>query len=241
MATCSILDIDIEVGSEDSLFEKALRLVGTGGVICTPNPLILSRSVEDAPLRRALHEADLGIPDGIGLRPYLRAVDPRAAVLPGVALGEMLAKRVKSIGLVGGRKGIAERAFSYLAAHNPTLSASFLLSGYDTPLSELLSRLREEKPQLCLVCLGSPLQEILMQALRHYSPSTLFLGLGGSLDVYAGAVRRAPRPIRAVHLEWLYRMIREPRRLRELPVLLRFPFLCEKYRQKNHKVTKNAI
>ena len=241
MATCSILGIDIEVGSNDSLFERCVYLVGNGGVICTPNPLILSRSVEDAPLRRALHAADLCIPDGIGLRPYLRAVDPKAAILPGVALGEMLAKRVETIGLVGGHRGIAERAFSYLATRNPALSATFLLSGYDTPLSELLFRLRESKPELCLVCLGSPRQEILMQALRHYSPSTLFLGLGGSLDVYAGAVRRAPRPIRAVHLEWLYRMLREPHRLRELPVLLRFPFLCEKYRQKNHKVTKNAI
>ena len=240
MAVCKILGIEIEVGNKDALFERSLSLVGSGGVICTPNPLILSASVENQPLRRALSSADLCIPDGIGLRPFLRAVDKKADVLAGVELGEGLSAHVKTVGLVGGRQGTAEKAFAYLKRKNPSLSSAFLLSGYETPLSLLLGRLQETKPALCLVCLGSPKQEILMHALRAYSPRTLFLGLGGSLDVYAGNIPRAPRPIRAMHLEWLYRMVREPRRFRELPSLLRFPFLCEKYRQKNYKVTKNA-
>ena len=238
MAACEILGIKIEVGEEGALFEKCLALVGKGGVICTPNPLILSASVENASLRRALLSAELCIPDGIGLRPYLRAVDKNAAVLAGVELGQRLCERVKTVGLIGGRQGIAERAFSYLQGINPDLSPAFLLSGYGTPLSFLLERLKETKPALCFVCLGSPRQEILMHALRYYSEKTLFLGLGGSLDVYAGSVRRAPRPIRAMHLEWLYRMLCEPRRLRDLPTLLRFPILCEKHCQKKHKTTK---
>ena len=241
MSVCKILGIDIEVGNRDSLFDKCNSLVGKGGVICTPNPLILSRSVENASLRRALLAADLCIPDGIGIRPYLRAADREADVFPGVELGEALSHRVNTIGLVGGKTGIAEKAFSYLKEKNPSLSPSFLLSGYGTPLSELLSVLKAQKPELVFVCLGSPRQEILMQALRIYSPHTLFLGLGGSLDVYAGVIARAPHPLRVMHLEWLYRMVRQPRRFLELPTLLRFPFLCHKHRQKNYKVTKNGI
>ena len=241
MGKCKILGIDIEVGNRDSLFDKCNSLVGKGGVICTPNPLILSRSVENASLRRALLAADLCIPDGIGLRPFLRAVDRGADVFPGVELGEALAYRAKTIGLVGGKEGIAKKAFSHLREKNPSLSPAFLLSGYDTPLSLLLSVLQAQKPGLVFVCLGSPRQEILMQTLRFFSPRTLFLGLGGSLDVYAGTLARAPHPFRVMHLEWLYRMVRQPRRFLELPTLLRFPFLCHKHRQKNYKVTKNGI
>ncbi len=241
MRKCEILGIDIEVGNKDLLFAKCASLVGKGGVICTPNPLMLSYSVENPSLRRALLSADLCIPDGIGLRPYLRAVNKDADVLAGVELGEALAKRVKTIGLVGGKTGIAEKAFLHLKEINPDLLPTLLLSGYDTPLSVLLSRLKEKKPDLVFVCLGAPRQEILMGTLRRYSPRTLFLGLGGSLDVYAGQIARAPRPVRAMHLEWLYRMLREPRRFSSLPVLLRFPFLCQKHRQKNYKVTKNGL
>ena len=242
MGSCEILGIPIQVGDKDLLFQKCLSLVGEGGVVCTPNPLILSRSVENFALRQALLSADLCIPDGSGLLPYLHRADRSAAVLPGIELGKMLVNRKSdlSLGLVGAKQGIAERAFSALSVETKGLRPAFLLNGYDTPLSALLAALEKEKPDLCFVCLGSPRQELLMQVLRAYSGKTLFLGLGGSLDVYAGDIPRAPRALRALHLEWLYRMCREPRRFRDLPTLLRFPFLCRKYREENNKVTKNG-
>lgn len=242
MSCCSILGIPIEVGNQFKLFSKCASLVGKGGVICTPNPIILSNSVENASLRRALLAADLCIPDGSGLLPFLRRVDRNAATLPGIELGKMLVnqKRDLTLGIVGAKQGIAERAFSSLALEARDLRPAFLLNGYDTPLSVFLAALEKEKPDLCFVCLGSPRQELLMQALRAYSKKTVFVGLGGSLDVYAGSIPRAPRAVRALHLEWLYRMCREPRRFRDLPILLRFPFLCTKYREENNKPTKNG-
>lgn len=241
MGSCKILGIPIQVGDKDLLFQKCLSLVGQGGVICTPNPLILSRTVENAALRKALLSADLCIPDGSGLLPFLHRSNRNSAILPGIELGKMLVngKEDLSIGIVGAKRGIAERAFSFLAAEANTLHPAFLLNGYDTALSVLLAAVKKEKPDLCFVCLGSPRQELLMQVLRAYSEKTLFLGLGGSLDVYAGSIPRAPRAFRVLHLEWLYRMCREPRRFRELPTLLRFPFLCAKYREENNKATKN--
>ena len=243
MSKCKILGIPIEVGNRESLFEKCKALVGIGGVICTPNPLILSSSVENASLRHALLSADLCIPDGSGLLPYLKRFDRCAAILPGVELGRMLVESQSdiSLGLIGAEEGIAARAFSALSARAKGLRPAFLLNGYDTPLSSLLSSLQKTKPDLCFVCLGSPRQELLMHSLRAYSEKTLFLGLGGSLDVYAGQIRRAPGAFRALHLEWLYRMIREPRRFRSLPSLLRFPILCARYREENNKLTKNGV
>ena len=242
MSTCCILGIPVEVGSRDKLFRKCESLVGIGGVICTPNPLILSNSMKNPVLRSALLSADLLIPDGSGLLPLLRRADARAAVLPGVELGQRLVRLRPglSLGLVGAEEGIAARAFSALAKGANELRSAFLLNGYETRLSVLLSALRSEKPELCFVCLGSPRQEILMQSLRAYSEKTLFLGLGGSLDVYAGAVRRAPILLQNMHLEWLYRMCIEPRRLRALPALLRFPYLCARYREENNNFTKNG-
>ncbi len=242
MSKINILGIPIEVGNRIRLFQKCEALVGIGGVVCTPNPLILSASVENASLRRALLSADLCIPDGSGLLPMLRRADSAAAILPGVELGRMLvaSREGLSLGLVGAREGIAERAFENLQKEATGLRSAFLLNGYDTPLSVLFSALQKEKPDLCFVCLGSPRQELLMHSLRAYSEKTLFLGLGGSLDVYAGRVRRAPVALRALHLEWLYRMCREPRRFRELPALVRFPFLCHEYREENNNFTKNG-
>jgi N-acetylglucosaminyldiphosphoundecaprenol N-acetyl-beta-D-mannosaminyltransferase len=233
----------MEVGDRDYLFEKCKSLVGRGGIVFTPNPLILSSSVENASLRRALLSADLCIPDGSGLLPYLKSVDRRAAVLPGVELGRMLveSRGGLSLGLIGGKEGIAARAFSALSARAEQLRPAFLLNGYDTPLTALLSSLRDTKPDLCFVCLGSPRQELLMPSLRAYSKETLFLGLGGSLDVYAGYIQRAPAAFRALHMEWLYRMIREPHRFHALPKLIAFPFLCARYREENNKLTKNGV
>ena len=241
MSRCRILGISLEVGNRIELFEKCESLVGIGGVVCTPNPLILSNSMKNPSLRRALLSADLLIPDGSGLLPVLRRFSPRAEILPGVELGKMLAlsRPGLSIGLVGAKEGIASRAFSALAAEGKDLRPAFLLNGYDTRLSDLLASLRREKPDLCFVCLGSPRQEILMQALRAYSEKTLFLGLGGSLDVYAGAIRRAPLLFRNLHLEWLWRMCREPRRFASLPDLIRFPYICARYREENNNFTKN--
>ena len=156
MSTCRILGISIEVGGKNLLFEKCAALVGIGGVICTPNPLILSNSVENKALRRALLSADLCIPDGSGLLPFLRRADARAAVLPGVELGQRLVRLRPglSLGLVGAEEGIAARAFSALAKEAKALRSAFLLNGYETRLSALLSALRSEKPELCFVCLG---------------------------------------------------------------------------------------
>ncbi len=243
MSRCDILGIPIEVGNKTNLYKKCASLVGIGGVICTPNPLILSDAVGNASLRRALLCADLCIPDGHGLLPFLRRAHRDAEILAGVALGRMLLKSREglSLALVGAEEGIAVQAFENLAKEARGLRPAFLMNGYDTPVSALLSALQEKKPDLCFVCLGSPRQEILMHSLRVYSEKTLFLGLGGSLDVYAGRIRRAPAPVRALHLEWLYRMCREPRRFRSLPRLLRFPFLCRGYREENNKLTKNGV
>ncbi len=239
---CRILGIPIEVGKRSEIFNKVASLVGIGGVVCTPNPLILSDSLKNPALRRALLSADICIPDGCGLLPYLRRVDRACDICPGVELGKWLAVQggISSLGIVGGAAGVAEAAFSALSREREGLQAAFLFDGYETSLSALCSRLRETKPEVVFVCLGSPRQEILMHSLRAFSKKTLFLGLGGSLDVYAKRVRRAPRALRALHLEWLYRMLREPRRLARLPQLLRFPLLCMNYREENNNITKNA-
>ena len=241
-SVCRILGIPIAVGKRDEIFEKVDSLVGIGGVVCTPNPLILSNSLKNPSLRRALLSASLCVADGSGLLPYLRRIDRACEVCPGVELGKWLVCQGEGItlGIVGGVRGVAEAAFSALSREAENLRSAFLLDGYETPLSELLSLVCKTKPAVVFVCLGSPKQEILMQTLRSYSPKTLFLGLGGSLDVYAGRVRRAPRVMRRLHLEWLYRMLREPRRFLSLPDLLRFPFLYNNYREENNNFTKNA-
>ncbi len=198
----------------------ALLCSGAGGYIVTANPEIVLRCREDAAYAAAVNGAKLVLADGVG---DLCAARILGTPLPGRVAGAdlvprllaRLAERGGSVFLYGARPGVAERAGESLQSACPGLRIAGTENGYISDETALLEALEREKPDLLLLGLGAPRQELWMAENRQRTPAVM-IGVGGLLDVFAGDIPRAPEAWQRLGLEWLYRLLREPRRFKRV-------------------------
>ncbi len=212
--------------------------------VVTANPEMIYAANKDQELADLINSADLVTADGIGVVWAVRK------------LGSFIEERVSGIDLVqalfpiaqadkwrifflGGKPGIAESAALEVSKDYPGLIWQ-AHHGYFQPSEEkeLLRRINDFRPDLLLVGLGVPLQEYWIFA--HQGLAAVSMGVGGSFDVLAGLVLRAPRWLQSWHLEWLYRIWREPWRWRRQLVLPRFVWKVLVYAGKQKKKRKRA-
>ncbi len=203
--------------------ERCLAMTEESGghYVVTPNPEIvwLARTMPE--LRTALNEADLVVPDGIGIIYAAKLLGkPLKERVPGFELTEALlaaaAERELPVYLLGAKPGVAERAWERLTKKYPGLRIVGCGDGYFKEDGPVLDRIRESGARLILVCLGFPRQELWMSAHREDVGQALMLGVGGSMDVFAGDVKRAPEVWCRVGLEWLYRLLSQPSRIKRM-------------------------
>ncbi len=213
--------------------EAAACAIKKGGYVCTPNALMLERAYRDTDFLSVLSNSSFLVVDGVGAALYLRALGIKAKRLTGVTLGEavssLCAKRGLSLFLYGGRAGVALRAARALQTRYPGLKIAGAMDGYGER-EKALQRIVNSSADVVFVCLGSPRQEYFMQEIKETSSKrkmTAF-GLGGSLDVYAEEIRRAPIIFQRLGMEFFYRMICQPHRLRQIPHLCIFVFILGK-------------
>ncbi|MBE6662614.1 MAG: WecB/TagA/CpsF family glycosyltransferase [Ruminococcaceae bacterium] len=215
----------------ESLALMAARLArGKSTVVYTPNPIMLENATRDPALRAALSRADLNLPDGIGVVWTARLLgEQMCGRVTGVDTAKgvlaLAAKKGYRVFFLGGRPGVANEAARRLATRLSGLTVCGVRDGYFSVREEgtVLKEIRRASPDILFVCLGSPRQELWIDRYRDtLADVKLFMGLGGTLDVFAGNVKRAPLPIQNLGLEWLWRMALEPRRLRELPKMAAF-------------------
>ena len=198
----------------------ALLCSGAGGYIVTANPEIVLRCREDAAYAAAVNGAKLVLADGVG---DLCAARILGTPLPGRVAGSdlvprllaRLAERGGSVFLYGARPGVAQRAGEKLKSAYPGLRIAGTENGYISDETALLEALEREKPDLLLLGLGAPRQELWMAENRQRTPAVM-IGVGGLLDVFAGDIPRAPETWQRLGLEWLYRLLREPRRFKRV-------------------------
>ena len=198
----------------------ALLCSGAGGYIVTANPEIVLRCREDAAYAAAVNGAKLVLADGVG---DLCAARILGTPLPGRVAGAdlvprllaRLAERGGSVFLYGARPGVAERAGESLQSACPGLRIAGTENGYISDETALLEALEREKPDLLLLGLGAPRQELWMAENRQRTPAVM-IGVGGLLDVFAGDIPRAPEAWQRLGLEWLYRLLRAPRRFKRV-------------------------
>lgn len=198
----------------------ALLCSGAGGYIVTANPEIVLRCREDAAYAAAVNGAKLVLADGVG---DLCAARILGTPLPGRVAGAdlvprllaRLAERGGSVFLYGARPGVAERAGESLQSACPGLRIAGTENGYISDETALLEALEREKPDLLLLGLGAPRQELWM-ARNRQKINAVMIGVGGLLDVFAGDIPRAPESWQRLGLEWLYRLLCEPRRFKRV-------------------------
>ena len=195
--------------------------------VVTPNPEIVMRCREDAEAAAAVKDAALAIPDGIGVIYGARILKtPLKEKVPGcdfsLALMEKMQEDKRSVFLFGAKPGVAEQAAEKLQQQFPGLLFVGTNDGYFKDDAPIIEKINAVAPDLLLVCLGAPKQEKWMHANAEKLHVGLMIGAGGSLDVFAGTAERAPLGWQKAGLEWLYRLLKEPKRIGRMMVLPKF-------------------
>lgn len=202
--------------------------------VYTPNSEIVQLCIEQNEYYDLINSADLIIPDGIGVIKASRILGtPLKEKVAGIELGErtldIAADKGYSVYFLGAKPGVAELAAAKMKEKYPTLTVAGMHDGYFKKEGEehaaVLDEIRTAAPDVLYVCLGVPAQEKWIAANRSaLSPVKLCLALGGSLDVWAGNVKRAPKIFIKLGLEWFYRLCCEPRRIGRMMKLPKFLF-----------------
>ena len=209
--------------AEGILRARLLKKDDRPTLIFTPNLEMLAAARRD-PVRCArLRSAGLCLPDGVGT--LLLSGGRIRERFPGIEAGEYLlsvaAEEDVGVYLLGGRPGVAEAAADRLRTRFPALRIVGTHHGYFAPESPDEARITEDlrrlSPGLLIVCTGFPRQEDYLVRVRSVLPGLrVGIALGGALDVWSGQLRRAPELLRRCGLEWLWRVVREPKRLGRL-------------------------
>ncbi|SFR03756.1 WecB/TagA/CpsF family glycosyltransferase [Desulfoscipio geothermicus] len=218
--------------------ERVAELVRGGGArrIITLNPEYLYRAVLGEPdLLELVHKADLVTADGEGIVWAGRvAGTPFPERVTGIDLMLRLVRRAAAEGwkvyLLGAAPGVAEEAAENLRRRHPGLQVAGTHHGYFKPDEEqrIVEDIKKTAPQLLFVALGAPAQEKWIDRNIERIGNVTAMGVGGSFDVIAGRVTRAPRWMQRLKIEWLGRLIREPSRWRRMLVLPKFAWLVLK-------------
>lgn len=203
--------------------ESLLATVETPAILVALNAEKVGTA--DERVRRIVNE-NIGYADGMGVVVALRRKGLTATRIAGADLWlELLRTRPQGtkLYLVGGTRDVIEDVASKLKARFPGLVVAGYRDGYlnEADVESLRADLTAAKPDVVLVGMGSPRQELLMAELMGAWPA-FYMGLGGSLDVFVGRRRRAPRWMQRSGTEWAFRFVDDPRRLPRLRGYIRF-------------------
>ena len=220
-----VLGIPVNICGD--VFAAALALHGSGGgQVVTLNAEMTMAARAEPALAAVIESAELVIPDGAGVVWALGRQGYRVRRSPGIELARRLlehgAGRGWRVALVGSSPETMARLEERLTAEIPGLRLALACHGYQSAETwpGIERRLQELQPDLVLVALGVPRQE---SWIHNLQPRTgLWMGVGGSFDVWAGVKKRAPGWMGALRIEWLYRLLKEPYRWRRMLALPQF-------------------
>ena len=225
-----VMGVGVDNVTLEEALDRAEQLLTSpaGAYAVTPNAEILYDAMHDPALTDLLNRADLVLPDGAGVVLGAKLLGtPLKGKVAGIDFAAALAGRLASSGgrlyLLGSKPGVAETAGEKLRERYPGLNICGTADGYFKEEAPVIEKILAARPDVLFVCLGAPKQEYFMSAHREELKSVgLMIGLGGSLDGFAGNVRRAPKWMIRCNLEWLYRLILEPKRIGRMMRLPKF-------------------
>ncbi|MGM9612772.1 MAG: WecB/TagA/CpsF family glycosyltransferase [Butyricicoccus sp.] len=233
MNKANIMGVWFDAVTLTQAVDRAVAQIKAGkkGYVVTPNPEIVYAAMEDESFRERVNNASLVLPDGIGI---IYAAKILGEKLPGKVAGidfaamlmHRMAQEKMRLFLLGAKPGIAEQAAENLKKKYPGLIISGTRDGYFKNDSEAVAAVNAAGgADVMFVCLGAPKQEQFMAKHQEEMHVTLCCGLGGSLDVFAGTVQRAPDLFIKLGLEWFYRLCKEPSRIGRMMKLPLFMLL----------------
>ncbi len=222
MDKIDVLGVKIDNVTMQEAVDMAMTFMdGTPHAVFTPNPEIIMVALEDNEMMEALKKASLIIPDGIGvvIASKIKST-PLKERVPGFDFCCQLMKSDKSFYFFGGKPGIAETAAKNM--RDKGVNVVGFHHGYFDDDTEIINDINEKQPDVVLVCLGMAKQEKWIVNNMSKLKTSVLIGAGGSLDVLAGAVERAPEIYQKLNLEWLYRTVKQPSRIPRIMVIPKF-------------------
>lgn len=200
-------------------FEEAIEYAQNGQVV-TLNPEMIDAASKNTDLANIIREAELVIPDGIGVQLGLKILGHDVKRIAGIEFARKILEKYtmigKSVALVGAKPEVIEKTVQNLKKEIPGINIVYYHDGYFNDDNEILTCLQNSRPDVVLTALGFPKQEVFNYKGKKLLPETLFIGVGGSFDVWSGTVERAPEIYQKLCIEWLYRTIKDPKRFKRI-------------------------
>ena len=227
----NILGVDVDAVTMAEAVDVVRRAMDTraGVMVATANAEMLMRATHDEELRRILNASALVVPDGAGT---VWAARHLGHTMPERVAGYDLAQELlrcapaegRRIYFFGSAPGVAEKAKAKAEQLYPGIEIVGVRNGFFSPADNaaIIAEIRAARPDLLLVALGVPKQEKWIAAHLAELDVPVAIGVGGTLDVMAGVMKRAPHWMQKAKLEWLFRGLMQPKRAGRLLALPKF-------------------
>lgn len=241
MKETTVLGIKVSVITKKEILSLVRQCVDEGGKLTfvAINARKVIRAKEDPRIAALLETFDVFLADGASI---VKAVDQPVERITGVDLMEYLCAYAQALSLrvflYGSSREHNEQAQQALKAKFPFLQIVGSMDGYAD--DGVIDAINQSRANIVFVAKGTPAQEYWIAQHKNEVCANVFLGVGGALDIWSNALRRAPKWIQRLGLEWLFRMILEPRRFAQLPELIRFQRAVMKDKKKR-QVKKHEI
>ena len=217
-----LFGLNIDNYSYKDAISKARELIDGKKVsqVVTINPEMFEYASKDADFANIVREAEMVIPDGIGVKIALNINGHNATRIPGIDFAKSLLEESAlsniPVAIIGAREEIVQKAIKNLQKQIPGLNIVYYHNGYFDNDSIIYEELKVKSPKLILIAMGSPRQEQFIYNAKKVLKPALMVGIGGSLDVWSGSIKRAPKIFQILGLEWLYRSISQPERFKRI-------------------------
>lgn len=208
-----IQNLSVDTFTLDEALEHAKK-----GQVVTLNPEMIMHAGKNPDFAKIINNAELVIADGIGVQIGLKILGFDVRRIAGIEFARKILENspAKRVALIGAKPEVIEKTAQNLKAEIPETNIVYYHDGYFKNDDEILENLQKHSPEIVLTALGSPRQEEFNYKAKQLMPETLFIGVGGSFDVWAGVVERAPEIYQKLCLEWLYRTVKEPKRFKRI-------------------------
>ena len=220
--TVNLMGTEINNYTFNESIERAKELIRSEKVsqVITINPEMFREKEQNPEFRQILEKAEMIIPDGIGIKIALKIKGQDCNRIAGIDFARKLleecAKNGEKVAIIGSKEDVITKAVENLKNEIDGLNIVYFHNGYFNDNNAIYKDLAESNAKLILVALGSPKQELFIYNAKKILPPCLMVGIGGSLDVWSGMIKRAPKIWQKLGLEWLYRTLIQPERFKRI-------------------------
>ena len=217
-----LLGFNIDNYSFDEAINRAKELIDGQKVsqVVTINPEMFEYAPKDNDFANIVKEAEMVIPDGVGVKIALKLNGYNVARIPGIDFAHKLLEESAinniPVAIVGAKEEVISKAIENLKTEINGLNIVYYHNGYFSNDEEIYNEINTKSPKLILVAMGSPRQEKFIYNAKKVLKPALMVGIGGSLDIWSGTVKRAPKIFQILGLEWLYRTVSQPERIKRI-------------------------